>query len=186
MTGFAVCGSFCNFEITLTLLSKVKERFGDVLPIFSENARSIDTRFFKAQDFYDKVCSVAGRDGVCSIVDAEPIGPKKMLDLLIVCPCTGNTLSKLAHGITDTTVTMAVKSHSRCGGKVLVALSSNDALSGSFESLAEISKRKNMFFVPMTQDDCDGKPYSLSFVKPLLIPAAESALKGKQLEPLFM
>ena len=185
MLGFAICGSFCNFKETLPIIADAKNKYGEILPILSYNARNINTRFFKADDFYNKVKDICEKEAITTIEDAEPIGPKKMVDLLVVCPCTGNKLSKLAYGITDTSVTMAVKSHLRSGGKVLIALSTNDALSGSFESIAKIKNRKNIFFVPMYQDDFDKKPYSLTFVKPLVMAAIDEAYKGKQIQPIF-
>lgn len=185
MLGFAICGSFCNFKEILPLMSEAKRKYKEILPIMSENSRNTDTRFFKAQDFYEKVTEIAERDVICSIVDAEPIGPKKLVDMMVICPCTGNTLSKLAYGITDTPVTMAVKSHLRSGGKLLIALSTNDALSGSFEAIAKMKNRKNVFFVPMYQDDTETKPSSLTFVKPLFLSALEKAYEGKQLEPML-
>ena len=185
MIGFAICGSFCNFKDTLSLLSEVKYKYKDVLPIMSENARNTDTRFFASKDFYEKVCEIAQREPLCTITQTEPIGPKGLIDLLIICPCTGNTLSKLSCGITDTAVTMAAKSHLRVGGKTVIALSTNDALGGSFESVAKMMNRKNIFFVPLHQDDHVKKPSSLVFIKPLLIPTVEAAYEGKQLQPVF-
>lgn len=185
MLGFAICGSFCNFKEILPLMSDAKHIYKEILPIMSYNARNTDTRFFKAEDFYEKVLEIAERDVICTVADAEPIGPKKLVDMMVICPCTGNTLSKLAYGITDTPVTMAVKSHLRSGGRLLIALSTNDALSGSFEAIARMRNRKNVFFVPMYQDDSEKKPSSLTFVKPLFISALKEAYSGKQLEPMF-
>ena len=185
MLGFAICGSFCNFKEILPLVSDTKLKYQEILPIMSYNARNTDTRFFNADDFYNKLKQICEREAICSIVDAEPIGPKKLVDMMVICPCTGNTLSKLAYGITDTPVTMAVKSHLRSGGKLLIALSTNDALSGSFEAIARMKNRKNVFFVPMYQDDTEKKPSSLTFVKPLFMSALEKAYEGKQLEPMF-
>lgn len=185
MLGFAICGSFCNFKEILPLMSDAKRKYNEILPIMSYNARKLDTRFFKADDFYKKVTEISEKDAICTIADAEPIGPKKLVDMMVICPCTGNTLSKLAYGITDTPVTMAVKSHLRSGGKLLIALSTNDALSGSFEAIAKMKNRKNVFFVPMFQDDSEKKPSSLTFVKPLFMSALEQAYLGKQLEPIL-
>lgn len=185
MVGFAICGSFCNFKEILKILSDVKEKYGEVTPIFSYNARNTDTRFFNAENFYEKVKEISGNEPITDIVGAEPIGPKHLFDMLLICPCTGNTLAKLAYGITDTPVTMAVKSHLRCGGKVVIALSTNDALSGAFEPLARLMNRKNIFFVPLRQDDCKGKPSSLSFIKPLVLPTLETAYKNEQLQPIL-
>ena len=148
-------------------------------------SRNTDTRFFRADDFYENVKSICGKTPFTTITEAEPIGPKGMLDMLVICPCTSNTLAKLSCGITDTSVTMAAKSHLRVGGKVVIALSSNDALSGSFEAVSKMMNRKNIYFVPLQQDDHYRKPYSLSFIKSMLLSTVEAAYEGKQLQPVF-
>lgn len=185
MLGFAICGSFCNYTNILSILDSLKDTFPDIVPVFSFNARSLDTRFTEADNFYRKVKTLTGNEPITTIQQAEPIGPKNLFKLLLVCPCTGNTLSKIASGVSDTPVTMAVKSQLRSNGKVLIALSSNDALSGSFHSFATMFQRKNLFFVPMYQDDCTKKPYSLTFDKSKLIESINDAENGIQTQPIF-
>ena len=132
--GFALTGSFCSLEKTFGIMESLREQY-HLIPIVSERVATTDTRFFQKEEVMRRLEKICGRPPMTSIVDTEPLGPKKMLDLLVICPCTGNTLSKMALGITDTCVTMAAKSHRRTGGKLLVALSTNDALSGSAKSL---------------------------------------------------
>ena len=156
-----------------------------LLPIVSERVANTDTRFFKKETVLSRLEEICGRAPLRDLTEAEPLGPKKMLDLLVICPCTGNTLSKMALGITDTCVTMAAKSHRRSGGNVLIALSTNDALSGSAKSLSLLADRKGYFFVPMKQDAPEEKPSSLCCDFSLVPQAIESALKAEQLQPVF-
>ena len=186
MIGFAFCGSFCSFEKSLAELKKLKDEGYDVLPIMSEVAYSTDTRFGSAAEWRDKITSACGRDIIHSIVDAEPLGPKISLDALVICPCTGNTLSKLASGMTDTAVCMAAKAHLRCDRPLLLALASNDAMSANLENIAAMLKRKNVYFVPMRQDDVVSKPHSLVANFTSVPDALTAALCGKQLRPLFL
>jgi dipicolinate synthase subunit B len=184
--GYAVCGSFCTFSASLLALAELVRRGYDIQPIMSERAYSTDTRFFKASDFISRVESLTGREIIHSITDAEPLGPKKPLDALIIAPCTGNTLAKIAGGITDSAVTMAAKAHLRCDRPTLIALATNDGLSQNLGNLASLLTRRSVYFVPMRQDDPQGKPHSLvaDFSR---LPEALSALREeRQLRPLFL
>ena len=144
MIGYAFCGSFCTLSASLRQLEDLVAMGHDVLPIMSFNVRKLDTRFFKAEDFYSKVCEITGREPVCTVEDAEPLGPKIKLELLVICPCTGNTLAKLAAGITDTPVCMAAKAHLRSDRPLLIALSSNDALSANLKNIGTLAEKKNV------------------------------------------
>lgn len=183
--GFAVCGSFCTFDKMLDALRSVAARFGNVLPIFSEAAASIDTRFGSAAGFLREAERICGRPAVTTIAGAEPIGPQKLLDVLIVAPCTGNTLAKLAAGVTDSSVTMACKAQLRNGRPVVLAVSTNDALSANAPNLGALLNRRNCFFVPFMQDDPQGKPCSVVADFGLVADAAAAALAGVQLQPLL-
>jgi len=184
--GFALTGSFCTFSVVLPQVKKLKEAGADILPIMSETAAGTDTRFGTAQFFISALEEICGKPVIHTIKDAEPIGPKKLLDILIIAPCTGNTVSKLAAGITDTAVAMAAKATIRNGSPVLIAVSSNDALGANAKNLGLLLNAKNIFFVPFRQDDPEGKQNSLLADMELLIPAAEAALEGKQLQPLIL
>ena len=186
MIGYALCGSFCTHAASLKTLELLLAAGNDVLPIVSETAASTDTRFGTAKNLLETLEQMTGRPPITTIREAEPLGPKIPLEALIISPCTGNTLAKLAHGITDTAVCMAAKAHLRCGRPVLIALASNDALSANLGNLALLLQRKNVFFVPLSQDDPIQKPHSLvaDFKK---LPAAYTAMRaGKQLRPLFL
>ena len=184
--GFAICGSFCTFSKVLPCLEGLVQSGMNVIPILSQNAATMDTRFFKAQDFTDRVRMICQRELITTIPEAEPIGPKKLLDILVIAPCTGNTLGKLANGITDTPVTMATKSHLRNGRPVLIGVSTNDALGISARSIAMLENAKNIYFVPMRQDDAVNKPNSLVADFARLEDTIQAALKGMQLQPLFV
>ena len=184
--GFAMCGSFCTFSKALDQMRRLGEAGYDLLPVMSYNACSTDTRFGKADDIIWEVEDICGKKILKSIVDTEPIGPKKLVDLMIVAPCTGNTLAKIANGITDTPVTMAVKSSLRIGIPVLIALATNDALGASAQNIGRLLNVKNVYFTPMSQDDPAKKPNSLVSNFDLLLPAALAALDGKQLQPVFL
>lgn len=184
--GFAMCGSFCTFTKALEQLHKIADSGYDIVPIMSQNAYSTDTKFGKADDFVWELEDTCNRKVIKSIVEAEPIGPKKMVDLMIVAPCTGNTLAKLANGITDTSVTMAVKSSLRIDTPVLIALATNDALAASAQNMGRLLNNKNIYFVPISQDDPEKKPHSLVANFDMLLPAALAALEGKQIQPIFL
>ena len=183
--GFALCGSYCTFSKIFPVMEVlVKEH--RVIPIFSDNVQKTGSRFGEPADFYAKAFQITGIEPICTIADAEPIGPKKLLDALIIAPCTGNTLAKLSHGIADTPVTMAVKSHLRNGRPVIVAVSTNDGLAGAAENIGRLLARKNYYFVPFGQDDPKNKPTSLvaDFVR---IPQTlEAALEGSQVQPVLV
>ena len=186
MIGFAFCGSFCSFEKAFAQLKTLKQEGYDILPIMSETAFGTDTRFGTADKWREKISDVCGHEIIHSIVGAEPLGPKISLDALVICPCTGNTLSKLAAGMTDTAVCMAAKAHLRCDRPLVLALASNDALSANLGNIGAMLKRKNVFFVPMKQDDPVSKPHSLVADFNAVPPALAAALGGKQLRPLFL
>ena len=183
--GFALCGSFCNHQKILMLFKEMAESF-EMVPILSENTARYDTRFGLADDLIARVERAAGRPAIRTIVEAEPFGPQNLADVLVIAPCTGNTLAKLAHGITDGPVTMAAKSHLRNGKPVVVALATNDGLSASAPNLAALLNRKNYYFVPFGQDDPQGKPTSLIADFSQLVPTVDAALHGVQLQPLLV
>ncbi len=158
--GYALCGSYCTHARSLAVLEELVKTY-EVVPIVSENVASTDTRFGKAADTVEILTQLCGRAPIATIRDAEPLGPKEPLDLLVIAPCTGNTLAKMAHGITDTAVTMAAKAHLRSDRPLLLALATNDALSANLENIARMRSRKNVYFVPMAMDDPAGKPHSL-------------------------
>lgn len=183
--GFAMCGSYCTFaKVFPSMEALAKEH--RVIPIFSDNVQRTDSRFGDAEEFYRKAFDLTGVEPVCSILDAEPIGPKKLLDALVIAPCTGNTLAKLSHGIADTPVTMAAKSHLRNGRPVVVAVSTNDGLAGAAENIGRLLARKNYYFVPFGQDDPTGKPTSLVADFGKIPEAVEAALIGRQVQPVLV
>lgn len=184
--GFAVCGSFCTHAKAMEALEKLRARWRSIVPIVSECTAETDTRFGKAHDLMREMERICDRRVISSIAAAEPIGPKQLLDLLIIAPCTGNTLGKLAAGITDTSVTMAAKAHLRNGRPVLIALSTNDGLSTSAHNIGELLTRKHIYFVPFGQDDPEHKPTSLIADFDLLPAAAQAALEGRQLQPILI
>lgn len=183
--GFAMCGSFCTFSKALIQLKQLVESGYKVIPIMSFNAYTTDTRFGKAEDFIGKAEEITKEKVIATINDAEPIGPKKMCDLIIVEPCTGNTLAKIANGITDTPVTMAVKSHLRILRPVLIGAATNDGLGASAQNIGKLLNTKNIYFVPMSQDDPENKPNSLVAHFDLTQKAVEAALLNRQLQPVF-
>lgn len=182
--GFAMCGSFCTVSKAVEQMKLLREQY-DILPIMSQNVYSTDTRFGRAEDIISQVEEISGRQVLHTIVDTEPIGPKNLADVMVVCPCTGNTLSKIAAGITDTSVTMAVKSSLRIGIPVLLCVASNDSLGASGAGIARLLNTKNIFFVPMKQDDPIKKPFSLVADFTLLPKCTAAALQGKQVQPVF-
>ena len=184
--GFAFTGSFCTFSAVMTALEAVKARFGDVTPIVSEAAGSLDTRFGTAHDWLREMERICDKRVIDSLPKAEPIGPKKLLDALVICPCTGNTLGKLANGITDSTVTLAAKSHLRNGRPLILAVSTNDALAGAARNIGTLLDKKHVYFVPFRQDDPIGKPTSLVADFTLVPDTVAAALEGRQLQPLVL
>lgn len=186
MTGFAMCGSFCTHAAAIEQLARLRLSGRDILPIMSENVYSTSTRFGECTALREKVTQLCGREIVHTIVDAEPLGPRTPMEALIICPCTGNTLAKLACGITDTAVTMAAKAHLRCSRPLVIALASNDVLSANLKNMALLMSRKNIYFVPLAQDDPVGKPYSMVADFSLVEPTLEAALNGKQFQRVFI
>lgn len=184
--GFAFCGSYCTYGAVMPALEQVVSRFGTVIPIVSEHSAETDSRFGTAAEHLARMEEICGQKPILAINQAEPIGPKKLLDLLIVAPCTGNTLAKLAAGITDTTVTMAVKSHLRNGRPVLLAPATNDGLAISLKNMGELFCRKHIYFVPFRQDDPMQKPNSLVADMSLIPEAAQAALEERQLQPVLL
>ena len=183
--GFAVTGSFCTFEKALTQMERLAGLGYDLYPIMSEISYTTDTRFGRAEDFRKRMEQAAGRQVIHTIDQAEPIGPKGLLDLLVVAPCTGNTLAKLAWGVTDTPVTMAVKAHLRNGRPVLLGVSTNDALGAAAKNIGMLLNAKNIYFVPMGQDSPEQKPASVVAHFEQLPRAVEAALAGEQLRPVL-
>lgn len=184
--GFALCGSFCTLKKMIDQLERLAEIGYDLTPIMSENTYTTDTRFGKAEEFVQRVENICGKPVLHRISEVEPIGPKKLLDLLVIAPCTGNTLAKLANGISDSAVSLAAKAHLRNERPVLVAVSSNDALSGNARNLGTLMNTKNYFFVPFGQDDAVKKPTSLVAKTEMIPEAVKAALEGKQIQPILM
>lgn len=185
MIGFAMCGSFCCFEKALKVLENLNKT-NEVIPIMSFNAYTTSTRFGEAEYFNNRIVEICNREIVHTLIDAEPLGPKIKLEYMCICPCTGNTLSKLANGIYDTPVTLAAKAHLRSGGTLIIALSTNDGLSGNLENISKLFNRKNVYFVPMFQDDIINKPYSLVCDFSLIEDTIKKAKSGEQIRPLFL
>ena len=185
MIGYAFCGSFCTHGLALKEMRNLIDQHYEILPIMSETVWQTDTRFGTAKDLIKSVEEITNNEVIHTIKDAEPLGPKIELEALIVSPCTGNTLAKIARGITDTSVTMATKAHLRSNRPLLLALCSNDALSANLQSISILLERKSVYFVPLTEDDPIGKPHSLVCDFSLLEKSLESALMGKQITPLF-
>lgn len=184
--GFAFCGSFCTYDQVMPALERAKARYGAVTPIISEKSADTDTRFGAAHEFMREMERICDRRVIDSIQKAEPIGPQKLLDVLVIAPCTGNTLAKLANGIADTSVTMAAKAHLRNGRPVVVAVSTNDGLGGAARNIGELLCRKHYYFVPFRQDDPVGKPTSLVADMTKVTETVTAALRGEQLQPLLL
>ena len=184
--GFAFCGSFCTYSQAMEVLERVQSRYGDVLPIVSEAGAATDTRFGAAHDFMREMERICDRRVIDSIQKAEPIGPQKLLDVLVIAPCTGSTLARLANGFSDTSVTMAAKAMWRNGRPVVLAVSTNDGLSGSAKNIATLLDKKNVYFVPFRQDDPARKPTSLVADFSLVPAAIDAALEGRQLQPVLL
>lgn len=184
--GFAITGSFCTISEVLPQLEEIVRQGADVIPIMSEIVYSLDTRYGRAEELIRRVEDVTGKKVIHSIDEAEPIGPRKMLDVLIIAPCTGNTLSKLANGINDSTVTMAAKAHLRNIRPVVIAVSTNDGLGANAKNIALLLGSKNIYLVPYRQDDAEKKPNSIVARMELIIPTLAAALEGKQLQPVLV
>lgn len=186
MIGYAMCGSFCTLSRSLEIMRSLVESGRDILPIMSPIVYSTDSRFTVADTFREQVRSVSGRDIVHTVEEAEPLGPRTPLEALVIAPCTGNTMAKIANGITDTSVTMAAKAHLRCDRPLLIALASNDAMSQNLPNLSRLLERKGVYLVPMRQDDPIHKPHSLVADFSLIGECLDAALAGEQRRPLFM
>lgn len=184
--GFALTGSFCTFSAVLTEMKNLCEAGAIVTPIMSTAAYTTDTRFGKAADFVAEIEQMTGKKVISTIKDAEPIGPKNLLDILVIAPCTGNTLGKIASGITDTPPTMAAKAHLRNGKPLLIAVSTNDGLAASAKNIGLLLNRKNIFFVPFGQDDYIKKPTSLVADMKEILPSLKTALHRKQIQPVII
>ena len=183
--GLAMCGSFCTFRKVLDIAEDWKDRY-DLTAILSETAATTDTRFGKAEDFIKQLESLTGKPVIRTITEAEPIGPKGLFDVLVIAPCTGNTLAKIAHGITDTAVTMAAKSHLRNGRPLCIAFTTNDGLSVTLQNVGVLLNRKNLYFVPFYQDDPKSKPNSLAADFTKLEQTFQAAVDHKQLQPVLV
>ena len=182
--GFVLTGSFCTFKHTIPQIKKIVEEGGIVIPIMSRNAYNMDTKFGTAQEFIKEIEEITNKEIIHTIQGAEPIGPKGLTDILIIAPATGNTIGKLANGITDDVGTMATKSHLRNNNPVVIAISTNDGLAGSAENIGKLLNRNNYFFVPFRQDNPITKPRSLVFDPKYIIPTLEKALEKEQVQPI--
>lgn len=183
--GFAMCGSFCTYHSVFPVMEKLAQQH-TLIPIFSQAASGVDSRFGRASEHIQKATAICGRKPILTIEEAEPIGPKKLLDILVIAPCTGNTLAKLAHSIADGPVTMAAKSHLRNGRPVVIAISTNDALAGAAENIGKLMARKHFFFVPFGQDDPVGKPTSAVADFSMISETVEWALSGRQIPQILI
>lgn len=184
--GYALTGSFCTFEKSIGVLKKLRQDGINIIPIMSFNASNVDTRFGKAEDFKKRIEDICQNKIISTIEQAEPIGPKKLIDLLIISPCSGNTLAKLACGIYDTPVTLAAKSHLRNRRPILIGVSSNDSLSSSAKNIGQLLNYKHYYFIPMKQDDPQKKPFSIVCDFERTAEAASYALREEQIEPILI
>lgn len=184
--GFAICGSYCTFKTVFEEIENLKKAGYNIIPIMSENAYSLDTRFGDAVYWQRRLKEITDNQIIHTIPQAEPIGPKKLLDALIIAPCTGNTLAKLSTGVTDTAVTLAAKAHLRNGRPLIIAPSTNDALANAAKNIGALLNYKNLYFVPFGEDNYEGKPTSMVADFSQIQETLEMALKGKQLQPIII
>jgi dipicolinate synthase subunit B len=184
--GFVLTGSFCTFSKTIPKIKELVNLGAEVLPIMSFNAYNLDTKFGKAEDFINEIEEITKNKIIHTIQDAEPIGPKKLTDIMVVAPATGNTMAKLANDIIDTPATMAVKSHLRNNNPIVLAISTNNALSGNAENIGKLLNKNNYYFVPFRQDNPITKPRSIVFDPDYIIKTIESALKREQIQPILL
>ncbi|MGI6085343.1 MAG: dipicolinate synthase subunit B [Acetivibrionales bacterium] len=184
--GIAITGSFCTIQDAIIEFERLVFLGADVIPILSNSVATTNSRFGRAEDLRKRIELITGKECIETIAEAEPLGPKKLLDLLLVAPCTGNTMGKIANGITDTSVTMAVKAHLRNQKPVVLAIATNDGLAANAKNLGVLLNTKNVYFVPFGQDDSENKPTSLVASFGLIVPAIEHALEGKQIEPILV
>ena len=185
MIGYAFCGSFCTLRASVAALEKLSNSGYEIQPIMSETVYSTDTRFYQSEELCRTVRAITGRQIIHTVKDAEPLGPAMPLSALIIAPCTGNTIAKLASGITDSAVTMAAKAHLRSDRPLVIALASNDAMSANLGNIGRMLNRKCVYFGPMVQDDPKNKPHSLVADFSLLRPTLDSAMQGKQYRKIF-
>lgn len=184
--GFVLTGSFCTFRKVIPKMKEILQQGAEILPIMSFNSYHLDTKFGKAKDMIEEIEEITGRKIIHTIVDAEPIGPKKMTDIMIIAPCSGNTMSKLACDIIDTPATMAAKSHLRNNRPLVIAPSTNNGLSGNAENIGKLLNRKQYYFVPFRQDNPITKPRSIVFDAEYIIKTLEYALEGEQISPILI
>ncbi len=184
--GVALTGSYCTFDAVFPQIERLVQNDNDVTTIFSDRSQVTDTRFGKADDFLKKAKTITGKDPIMTIVEAEKIGPNNLFDIVIIAPCTGNTLAKLANAITDSPVLMAAKSQLRNNKPVVISISTNDALSNNLKNIGLLIGAKNIYFVPFGQDNYKSKPYSMVAHFDCMLPTLEEALEGRQLQPIVM
>lgn len=184
--GFALTGSFCTFSKTIPKMKELVEQGAELIPIMSYNAYNLDTKFGKAQDFIEEIEDITGKEIIHTIQGAEPIGPKKMTDIMVIAPCSGNTMAKLACDIIDTPAVMAAKSHLRNNRPLVIAASTNNGLSGNAENIGKLLNRKDYYFVPFKQDNPITKPRSIVFEFEYLIRTIKAALDGEQISPILL
>lgn len=184
--GYGITGSFCTFARTRKQVIRLTEMGANVIPIFSYQAQSCDTRFGSAKEFVEGICEITGNEGIKSMQQAEPIGPNNFLDIMVIAPCTGNSAAKISNGITDTPVLMAAKAHMRNGKPLVIAISTNDALGINFKTIGTLMNMKNIYFVPFGQDNYKSKPNSMIAKMELLPETIEAAMKGKQIQPILV
>lgn len=184
--GFALTGSFCTFSNTIPQMTKLIEEGAEIIPIMSFNAHDMDTKFGKADDFINQIKEITKNEIIHTITGAEPIGPKHLTDIMVIAPCSGNTIGKMANGITDTPVLMAAKSHLRNENPLVIAISTNDGLSGSAENIGKLLNRKHLYFVPFRQDNPITKPRSLVFDPNYIVDTVKNALNKEQIQPMLL
>ncbi len=185
--GLGITGSFCNFPRIKELINNLKkEKVNKIIPIVSQNSKTYDTRFYVKDEFLEMLREETGQEIIDNIVAAEPIGPKNMIDIMVIVPCTGNTVAKLASGITDTAVLMATKGHIRNNKPVVIGISTNDGLGANFKNIGLLYDTKNFYFVPFTQDDYEKKPKSLVLDYSKVMETIKLAVKGEQIQPLLV
>lgn len=184
--GFTLTGSFCTFQKVIPKMKEIKKLGAEIIPIMSFNSYNLDTKFGKARDFIEEIENITGKEIIHTIQEAEPIGPKKMTDIMIIAPCSGNTMAKLACDIIDTPATMAAKSHLRNNRPLVIAPSTNNGLSGNAENIGKLLNRKNYYFVPFRQDNPITKPRSIVFDAEYIIKTIEYALDGEQISPILI
>ena len=184
--GYGITGSFCTFSKTRKEVIRLTEMGANVIPIFSYQAQTCDTRFGSAKEFVEGICEITGNEGIKTMQQAEPIGPNNFLDIMVIAPCTGNTAAKLCNGIVDTPVLKAAKAHMRNGKPLIIAISTNDALGINFKTIGNLMNMKNIYFVPFGQDSYKNKPNSLVCDLTLLPDTIEAALNGRQLQPVLL